>query len=89
MTDTPRVIGAETCNALVTNAPLTTEELTGLRAHFLALAGSLTVSGPRFTNARRDAVDMHNRAVRRMRGLKEEAVRRAALAEDMELLEIA
>lgn len=88
MTDTPRPIGAETCNALVTNAPLTTEELTALRAHFLALSASLVISGPRFTNARRDGVDMHNRAVRRMRGLKEEAQRRAALAEDAELLEI-
>ena len=83
-----REIGAETANALVTNSPLTTEELDALRQHFAGLHRSLSISGPRFTNALRDASDMHNRTVRRIKGLREEAARRAALAEDDELLEI-
>jgi hypothetical protein len=83
----PRPIGAETANALVTEAPLTTAELTLLAAHYRALAALCEASGPRFSNARRDAVDMHNRAIRRLRGIRDEARRRALEHED-ELLEI-
>lgn len=83
-----RPIGAETCNALITEAPLTPAELDGLRLHFAGLVATLEVSGPRFSNARRDAVDMHNRVVRRLRGIRDEAIRRATMAEDDALLEI-
>lgn len=83
-----RPIGAELCNVLITEAPATTDELHALREHFLSLHQALTVSGPRFSNPARDAVDMHNRAVRRLKGIKDEARRRAALEVDPELLEI-
>lgn len=85
---TGRPVGADTCNALITDAPLTTVELHTLRLHFAALEAMCVISGPRFGSARRDAVDMHNRAVRRLKGIKDEERRRAALAEDPELLEI-
>jgi hypothetical protein len=86
----PRVrpVGAETANALLTEAPLTTTELDALRTHYAALADMCEVSGPRFSNPRRDAVDMHNRAVRRMKGIRDEARRRATMAEEDDLLEI-
>lgn len=83
-----RPIGAELANALITQAPLSTEELTALRLHFHALAGACNISGPRFSNARRDAIDMHNKAVLRLRGIRDEAKRRAAMTDDDELMEI-
>lgn len=83
-----RPVGAETANALITEAPLSVPELTVLREHFAALAALCSESGPRFANARRDAVDMHNRAVRRLRGIRDEARRRATLAEEDDLMEI-
>jgi hypothetical protein len=83
-----RPIGAETCNALITEAPLTNSELDGLRVHFAGLVAALEISGPRFSNARRDAVDMHNRVVRRLRGIRDEVRRRATLEEDESLMEI-
>lgn len=84
----PRPVGAELANALITEAALTVPELQALQSHFRALHEACDISGPRFSNARRDAVDMHNRAVRRLRGIRDEAKRRAALAEEEELLEI-
>lgn len=87
MTD-PRPVGADTCNALITEAPLTNAELDLLRLHFAGLEQMLVRSGPKFSNARQDAVGMHNRAVRRMRGIRDEIARRAALAENEELMEI-
>lgn len=87
-TERLRPIGAETCNAIITEAPLTNAELDGLRAHFASLVASLEISGPRFSNARRDAVDLHNRVVRRLRGIRDEARRRATLAEDEDMMEI-
>jgi hypothetical protein len=83
-----RPVGAETCNALVTEAPLTTAELTLLMTHFRALYDTLQISGPRFTTAGRDAVDMHNRTVRRLKGIRDEAKRRALVQEDSDLIEI-
>lgn len=83
-----RPVGADTCNALITEAPLSNEELDLLRLHFAGLEQMLLKSGPRFSNPRQTAVDFHNRAVRRLRGIRDEAKRRAALAEDEELLEI-
>ena len=87
--DTARPIGAETCNALITEAPLSTAELHALKDHFAALHTACVISGPRFTNATRDSTDMHNRAVRRLRGIRDEAKRRAALQEDDDLMDIA
>ena len=84
----PRPVGAETANALITEAPLTTEELELLRDHYAKLTALCETAGPRFSIPRRDAVDMHNRAVRRMRGIRDEAKRRAALEEEEQLLEI-
>ena len=86
MTDRP--IGAELCNTLITEAPATMAELHALRQHFYGLAGLLQLSGPRFAGARRDAVDFHNRAVRRIRGITEERKRRATLDEEPQLHEI-
>ena len=84
----PRPVGAELANALVTEAPLSQAELHALREHFRDLESRCVISGPRFSNARRDAIDMHNRAVRRLRGIRDEIKRRAAMAEDDDLLEI-
>lgn len=84
----PRPVGAETSNALITEAPLTNGELDMLRLHFAELAELCVVSGPRFSNARRDAVDMHNRAVRRMRGIRDEVRRRATMEDEDALLDI-
>jgi hypothetical protein len=83
-----RPVGADTCNALITEAPLTNEELDLLRIHFAALEQMMVISGPRFSNARRDAVDLHNRAVLRMRGIRDEIKRREAMQEEEHLLEI-
>jgi len=83
-----RPIGAELCNVLITEAPATNEELDALRLHFRDLESALRISGPRFSGPRRDAIDMHNRAVRRMKGIRDEARRRAALEEESELIEI-
>jgi hypothetical protein len=83
-----RPVGADTCNALITEAPLTNEELDLLRVHFAALEQMMVISGPRFSNARRDAVDLHNRAVKRMRGIRDEVRRRAAMETEEELMEI-
>lgn len=85
---TGRPVGADTCNALITEAPLTQDELHTLRVHFAALERLCVISGPRFGPARAIAVEFHNRCVRRIKGLKEEAKRRAALAEDEDLMEI-
>lgn len=84
----PRPISAETANALVTEAPLTTDELMLYREHYAALVVLLACSGPRFSSARRDAADMHNRAVRRLRGIRDEARRRATMQDEDQLLEI-
>lgn len=88
VTYTGRPVGADTCNALITDAPLTQDELHTLRLHFAGLERLCVISGPRFGQARQIAVEFHNRCVRRIRGIKEEAKRRAALEEDEELLEI-
>jgi hypothetical protein len=83
-----RKVCAETCNALITEAPLQQIELEALRTHFLALSDLCGMSGPRFSAPRRDAIDMHNRVVRRLRGIRDEARRRATMQEDDELLEL-
>ena len=84
---TGRPIGADICNALITDAPLTTAELNLLREHFSTLERLCVISGPRFGPPRQIAVDFHNRAVRRLKGIKEEA-RRRAMDDEEGLLEI-
>jgi hypothetical protein len=79
---TGRPIGADTCNALITEAPLTVAELHKLREHFAALAEMCVISGPRFGASRQAAVDFHNRCVRRLRGIRDEVKRRAMEEED-------
>lgn len=86
MTDRP--IGAELCNVLITESPVTIPELHVLRQHFSEVEKLLVLSGPRFAGPRRDAIDMHNRAVRRIKGIIDENRRRQALADEPELLEI-
>ena len=85
---TIRPIGAELCNTLITEAPALNKELDALRLHFRDLEAVLRVSGPRFAGARRDAIDMHNRAVRRMKGIRDEIRRRETLQVDEDLMEI-
>jgi hypothetical protein len=66
MTDEVRMT-IQTANALVTHAPISEEQLRAAMAHFKALAALTSVSGPRFANANRDAVAMHDVCVRRLR----------------------
>ena len=84
----PREVSAETTNALVTEAALNHAELLLLRDHFKTLFDLLVVAGPRFTSARRDAADMHNRAIRRLKGIRDEAKRRETQQADADLIEI-
>jgi len=52
---------------LVTGAPLEESQLRLAMAHFTALEKLLSLSGPRFSNARSEAANMHNVAVRRIK----------------------
>jgi hypothetical protein len=83
-----RPIGAELCNTLITEAPATIPELHTLRMHFAEVERLLVLSGPRFAGPRRDAIDMHNRAVRRIKGIIDERKRRQALEDEPQLMEI-
>lgn len=67
----PPVMGVEISNAIVTRAPLTIEQLVCAIDHYAALEAMLRRSGPRFTNARRDAADMHNRTLALLREAEE------------------
>lgn len=71
----PTPMAPQTSNALITGAPCNDEQLHAARRHFLAVETLLSISGPRFANARRDAAGLHNTAVRRLR---ESAVDREA-----------
>jgi len=61
------VMSVQIANALVTGAPLGEDALRLAMAHYSELERVLSVSGPRFSNARADAVNLHNMAVRRLR----------------------
>lgn len=80
------VMSVQLANALVTSAPMTVAELHCTREHFYALLRMFDISGPLFSPMRRQALDMHNRAVRRLNGIREEARRRAE--DDERILEI-
>lgn len=72
----------QTANALITGAPADDDQLQAARAHFRTLSEMLTVSGPRFANAARDAAGLHNTAIRRLREADQERRRRAARQAD-------
>ena len=63
----PVAMTIQTANALVTHAPISEEQLRAGMAHFKALAALTAVSGPRFANANRDAINLHDVCVRRLR----------------------
>lgn len=83
----PAVMSGRLANALMTQASMSSSELHCAVRHYLALIKLLDVSGPYFASQRRQAVDMHNRAVRRVNGIREE-IRRRAEEDDERLLEI-
>ena len=60
-------MNVQTANALITGAPVTEEMLRLAMKHFAALETLLSISGPRFGNARSEAANMHNKAVARLR----------------------
>lgn len=72
----PPSMSIQTANALVTHAPISEEQLRAAMVHFKALAALTAVSGPRFANANRDAVALHNTCVARLRESREAALRR-------------
>lgn len=73
-------------NCLVTSAPMTQAELHCCREFYFGMLRMFDVAGPIFSSMRRQALDMHNRSVRRLNGIREEA-RRIAEDEDR-ILEI-
>lgn len=75
--EAPPEMSVRLANALVTAAPMSLAEMHCCREHFRAMIGLLDRSGPMFSPMRRQAVDMHNRAVRRLNGIREEERRRA------------
>ena len=75
-------------NALITNAPMSKIEIHAVRLHFLSLSALLDVSGPTFASMRRQAIDMHNRAVRRLNDVVDWEKRQATFEDDGKLLEI-
>ncbi|HEX3587763.1 MAG TPA: hypothetical protein VH024_17320 [Candidatus Angelobacter sp.] len=84
----PVRMSVQLANALVTSAPLSVEEMHVMRVHFIALVALLDVSGPMFSSMRRQAVDMHNKVVRRINGVADEVRRRALMEDPDRLLEI-
>ena len=67
----------QTANALTTGAPVSEEQLRLAAAHYQTLAELALKSGPRFSNAARDAVNLQNVCVRRLRETRDEARQRA------------
>lgn len=84
----PVQMTVQIANAILTHAPLNKEQLDCARAHYKLLAELTIAAGPRFANARRDAIDMHNRVVRWINGAKEEERRRKMVDDEERLLEI-
>jgi len=83
-------MNVQIANALITGAPLDDDTLIAAQEHYRVLADMLFDSGPKFGLARRDAVEFHNKCVRRRRESSEEAARRAAqlAAHEADLVEI-
>lgn len=59
----PFEMSTQIANAIWTDAPLTREQLLGAMDHYAALEALLRVSGPSFSNHRRDAARFHNLAL--------------------------
>lgn len=72
----------QTANALITGAPISDEQIAAAREHFAGLEAVLSVSGPRFANARAEAANLHNVAVKRAREMAHERRQRALLQAD-------
>ena len=62
----------QTANALITGAPISEEQLRAAMPHYAALVRLLSISGPSFSVSMRQAVEMHNKAVRRLKENLEE-----------------
>ena len=69
-------MGVDIANALVTNAPLTQAQVECALRHYGALEALLRISGPRFTNHRRDAAEYHNKALDRLRAIEATPIER-------------
>lgn len=67
----------QTANALTTGAPISEDQLRLAAVHYQALAEMALKSGPRFSNAARDAVNLQNVCVRRLRETLDEKRTRA------------
>lgn len=59
----PPTMSVTIANALQTRAPLTREQIECAIAHYRGVEALLRVSGPWFTNCRRDAAKWHNMAI--------------------------
>ena len=81
------VMSVALSNSLLTSAPMSRADLDCCRVHYRALLDMLDRSGPIFASQRRMAVDLHNKAVRRLNGIREEERRRSVEDEDR-ILEI-
>ncbi len=86
----PEPMNTRLANALLTESPMNRTQLDTVRLHFQELARMMLISGPTFSPMRRQAVDMHNRAVDRINGILErnEAKRREREMEEVMLLKI-
>lgn len=76
------VMNVQTANALVTGAYIDEAQLDEARTHFKALVDLTSISGPRFANAHRDAVNVYNLCIRRMRESREDALVRQRQAQE-------
>lgn len=72
MTEKSVGMGTAIANALITDIPLSLEQLDAAYRHYAKLAELMTHSGPRFVDARAEAVAMGNRALERLRRQREE-----------------
>ena len=63
---TPAQMDGPIYNAIITNAPLDEETLLVALGHYKGLEAMLRISGPLFSNARRDAAMMYNRTADRI-----------------------
>ena len=75
----PMVMGTDIANAIVTRAPLTLAQLHCALDHYAELEAMLRRSGPRFTNCRRDAADMHNKTLELLREAEAKPAESAAV----------
>ena len=77
-------MSVQTANALVTGAPCAEEQLRAAMRHYATVENLLSISGPRFANARNEAARWHNTAVQRLReNMIEQRLREQRHAEQM------